>query len=84
MARISYQIQAQQDGTGSAAGLARDFAGRDPFLLTYGDILVEPKVYRSLFERLEHAEAALTVKDVDDPYRGAAVYVERDRVRANH
>ena len=29
---------------------------------------------------LEHAEAALTVKDVDDPYRGAAVYVERDRV----
>ena len=80
VAEIGYQIQARQDGTGSAAGLARDFVGRDPFLLTYGDILVEPKVYESLFERLEHAEAALTVKDVDDPYRGAAVYVGRDRV----
>jgi dTDP-glucose pyrophosphorylase len=80
VAEISYRIQAQQDGTGSAAGLARDFAGQDPFLLTYGDILVEPQVYESLFERLEPAEAALTVKDVDDPCRGAAVYVDGDKV----
>ena len=80
VAEIQYQVQVQQDGTGSAAALARDFVGQDPFLLTYGDILVEPKVYESLGERLELAEAALTVKDIDDPYRGAAVYVDRDKV----
>ena len=80
-AKIEYQIQAQQDGTGSAARLARDFAGEDSFLLTYGDILVEPAVYESLFQRMNGAEAALTVKDVDDPYRGGAVYVDHDRVR---
>ncbi len=79
-AEIHYLIQAQQDGTGSAAGLARDFVGQDPFLLTYGDILVEPNVYQSLFERMENAEAALTVKDIDDPYRGAAVYVDNEKV----
>jgi dTDP-glucose pyrophosphorylase len=80
VAEIHFQVQAQQDGTGSAAALARNFVGQDPFLLTYGDILVEPKVYESLFERLEDAEAALTVKDIDDPYRGAAVYVDDDKV----
>ena len=79
-AEIRYRRQQQQDGTGSAAVLARDFAGQDPFLLTYGDILVEPAVYQSLFARMAGAEAALTVKEVDDPYRGGAVYVDGDKV----
>ena len=79
-AEIGYRRQQQQDGTGSAARLARDFAGEDSFLLTYGDILVEPAVYEALFQRMDGAEAALTVKEVDDPYRGGAVYVDGDKV----
>jgi dTDP-glucose pyrophosphorylase len=42
-ARIAFGRQAVQDGTGKAPELAKDFIGDSPFLLTYGDILVEPK-----------------------------------------
>src|SRR5437763_4913894 len=38
-ARIEYGRQLVQDGTGKAPELARSFVGKDPFLLTYGDIL---------------------------------------------
>src|SRR5688572_26986552 len=37
---INYVRQVVQDGTGKAPEMAKDFVGNDPFLLTYGDILV--------------------------------------------
>ena len=40
---ISYARQEVQDGTGKAPELAKRFVGDDPFLLTYGDILVRPE-----------------------------------------
>ncbi len=43
--RISYAIQTVQDGTGRVVELAREFVGADPFILHYGDILVDPKNY---------------------------------------
>jgi len=79
-ARISFRRQEKLDGTGSAALLGREFAGGEPFLLTFGDILVEPSVYAGLFERAGEADAALAVNRVDDPYQGAAVYVSGERV----
>lgn len=79
-ANLSYVVQEKQDGTGSAAMLARAFAGSDPFLMTYGDNIVEPEVYRGLLAAAEGAEMALSVKHVDDPYQGGAVYTEGDRV----
>ncbi|MEZ5364884.1 MAG: sugar phosphate nucleotidyltransferase [Bryobacterales bacterium] len=79
-AEISYVIQKKQDGTGSAAMLAREFAGGDPFLMTYGDNIVEPEVYAGLLAAAEGAEMALSVKHVDDPYQGGAVYTEGERV----
>jgi UDP-N-acetylglucosamine diphosphorylase / glucose-1-phosphate thymidylyltransferase / UDP-N-acetylgalactosamine diphosphorylase / glucosamine-1-phosphate N-acetyltransferase / galactosamine-1-phosphate N-acetyltransferase len=42
-ARIAFGRQVVQDGTGKAPELAKDFIGDSPFLLTYGDILVQPK-----------------------------------------
>ena len=79
-ARLSYVAQTKQDGTGSAAKLAREFCGSDPFLLTYGDILVDAQVYRALFQRSAGAEMTLAVKYVEDPYQGGAVYTSGDRV----
>ena len=38
--------------------LAREFAGEEPFLLTFGDIIVEPSIYSRLIESAEDAEAA--------------------------
>jgi dTDP-glucose pyrophosphorylase len=78
--KLSYRLQEPQNGTGSAALLGREFVGNDPFLLTFGDILVDTETYRTMFRLFAGAEAVLAVKHVDDPYQGAAVYVEGDRV----
>ena len=74
---ISFVRQAEISGTGSAALLAREFVGGDPFLLTYGDILADAGCYRRILAILEQdpaCDAVFAVKDVDDPYQGAAVY----------
>jgi UDP-N-acetylglucosamine diphosphorylase / glucose-1-phosphate thymidylyltransferase / UDP-N-acetylgalactosamine diphosphorylase / glucosamine-1-phosphate N-acetyltransferase / galactosamine-1-phosphate N-acetyltransferase len=81
---IEFRVQDPVDGTGSAARLGREFAGAEPFLLTFGDILCEPAAYVNCARVLEDhpaAQAVLGVKDVDDPYRGAAVYVENGIIR---
>ena len=65
------------DGTAGAAKLTRQYAGSDPFLLTYGDIWCEPEDYRRVMQPIEdepQTEATLAVKHVDDPFQGAAVY----------
>jgi dTDP-glucose pyrophosphorylase len=77
---IAFRRQQPLDGTARAALLAREFAASEPFLLTYGDILVGPEAYAGIIERLEGAQAVVAVKYVDDPYQGAAVYVEGERV----
>ena len=79
-ARIGYRLQQPQNGTGSAALLGRDFVGADPVLMTFGDILVASRIYRDLADGLTGAEAALALKEVDDPYQGAAVYTAGERV----
>jgi UDP-N-acetylglucosamine diphosphorylase / glucose-1-phosphate thymidylyltransferase / UDP-N-acetylgalactosamine diphosphorylase / glucosamine-1-phosphate N-acetyltransferase / galactosamine-1-phosphate N-acetyltransferase len=80
LAHLSYVAQQKQDGTGSAAKLAREFADDEPFLMVYGDNLVEPSVYRGMLEQASSAEMVIAVKSVDDPYQGGAVYVDGDRV----
>ncbi len=79
-AAVGYRRQPTPNGTGSAALLARDFVGSDAFLLTFGDILVDQAVYRAVLEAMDRFDAVLTVKRVDDPHRGAAVYTDNDRV----
>lgn len=83
-AALEFRVQEPVNGTGSAALLARDFAGREPFLLTYGDILCEPSEYTCcasvLFDAPDCA-AVIAVKAVDDPWQGAAVYEENGRIR---
>ncbi len=77
---LQYRVQEEPTGTGSAALLARDFAKDGRFLLTLGDIVVAPQVYRELFALERGSEMVLALTRVDDPYRGGAVYVEGDRV----
>jgi NDP-sugar pyrophosphorylase family protein len=80
---IEFRVQDPVDGTGSAARLAREFCGNEPFLFTYGDIICEPQAYvRCGRELEEHPDAAavLGVRDVDDPWQGAAVYEQGGRV----
>jgi dTDP-glucose pyrophosphorylase len=72
---IQYETQTVQDGTGKVVALAHNVVADDPFVLSYGDILVAPENYRRLCTTLGDAEAVLTVKRSDDVSQGGAVFV---------
>ena len=61
--------------TGRVVALAESFAGADPFLLSYGDILIAPENYRRIGDALDDAEAVISVKRSDDVSQGGAVFV---------
>ena len=72
--RVSYATQVTQDGTGRVVDLAKDFAGDDGFILSYGDILIDPSNYRVLAAPGTE-EAIVTVKYSEDVSKGGAVFV---------
>src|SRR5215469_12742582 len=72
--RIDYVEQVVQDGTGKVLELAKEFCAADPFVLSYGDILVDSSCYRELV-CLAGAEMALTVRYATDVSKGGAVYL---------
>jgi len=74
-ARIAYAAQVVQDGTGKVVELAREFCAADPFLLSYGDILVERSNYATLAAPAAGAEAIISVKRNEDVSQGGAVFV---------
>lgn len=71
---IVYREQIRQDGTGKVVELAKDFCGADPFILSYGDILVDASSYL-LLTRPGDADLMITVRHTEDPSKGGAVYV---------
>lgn len=71
---IAYREQIHQDGTGKVVALGREFCGSDPFILSYGDILVDPASYVPLTQPGEE-EMILTVRYTEDASKGGAVYV---------
>src|ERR1043166_8047706 len=60
--QIQYATQVVQDGTGKVVELARDFAGEDAFILSYGDILVNPENYKQLASLGSETDAIISVK----------------------
>jgi dTDP-glucose pyrophosphorylase len=72
--QIRYAEQIVQDGTGRVVALAQPFCGDDPFLLSYGDILVDPAYYSRLCD-LQGAEMSIAVKRSTDVSKGGAVYL---------
>lgn len=55
-ARIAYGRQVVQDGTGKAPEVAKEFVGSSPFILTYGDILVQPETYQQMIHRCNEGD----------------------------
>ena len=78
--RVAYRTQESQDGTAGALLLARDLIGDRPFVLSWGDVMVAAENYAALLAeyRRSPCDALLLVNDVDDPWRGAAVYVDHE------
>ena len=73
--QIKYVTQMVQDGTGRVVNLARDFVGDSPFVLSYGDILVDQRNYKSIVNLSDDVEAIITVKRDEDVSKGGAVFV---------
>ena len=72
---ITYVTQTVQDGTGRVVELAKEFAGSDPFVLSYGDILISPANYLRLVN-LGDAEGLVSVKhNAGEMAKGGCVVV---------
>jgi len=78
--RIVYQRQERAEGTARAVLLARNALTPAPFALSWGDILVQPELYAAMVRQFSRqpCDALLAINTVDDPWAGAAVYVEPD------
>src|SRR5213596_649163 len=72
---IQYAMQTVQDGTGRVVDLARGFVAGCPFVLSYGDILVDPPNYKRLVDLPEDVEAIVTVTRGEDVSKGGAVFL---------
>ena len=80
---LAYRRQERRDGTARALLLGRDAVGDRPFLLAWGDILSDRRNYPALLARFSELrpDGLLAVNWVEDPHRGAAVYVDaRNRI----
>jgi len=72
---IQYENQVVQDGTGRVVDLARNFAENSAFILSYGDILVNPQNYKSIVDLPDDIEAIITVMRGEDVSKGGAVFL---------
>ena len=67
--KIDYLTQTEHLGTANAARYAIDFVGNDNFLLMYGDILIDGKVFKNLIEefKLSKPEGIISLIRVKNP-----------------
>jgi dTDP-glucose pyrophosphorylase len=72
---IQYATQTVQDGTGRVVDLARDFVRDSPFVLSYGDILVDPANYKDVVDLPDNTAAIITVTRGEDVSKGGAVFL---------
>jgi dTDP-glucose pyrophosphorylase len=72
---IQYTTQVVQDGTGRVVDLACHFVGDCPFILSYGDILVDPANYKCIVDLPDNVEAIITVTRGEDVSKGGAVFL---------
>jgi dTDP-glucose pyrophosphorylase len=78
--QLGYRRQPRPEGTARALLLARDAVENGPFLLSWGDIVVDGDEYTALLADFARTpcDTLLSVNEVDDPWRGAAVYVNSE------
>ena len=73
----TYQRQFVQDGTGKAPELAEQWLNQEPFLLTYGDVLMDPEDYAGMVEAFT-ADGVISVKKGENVSLGGAVVFDKD------
>ncbi len=79
---VTYLIQESPTGTADALLLTESFIGREPFMMTWGDIVVASDNYERLWNAFTDsgADAVLLVNYMDDVSAGADVSLDGHRV----
>jgi NDP-sugar pyrophosphorylase family protein len=78
--KIQYVTQLVQDGTGRVVDLAKEFTANEPFILSYGDILIDPENYKRL-TLLNDSAALVSVKHNESEIaKGGCVVVNTQMV----
>jgi len=74
---LSYIEQVEQNGTGAALHLVKDFIRDENFFFTFGDVMTPPENYVNMIKYFQSnkCDLLLGLNYVDDPYKGAAVYI---------
>lgn len=72
---IEYATQTKQDGTGRVVDLAKDFVVNSPFILAYGDILIDPANYKRIVDLRDDIDAVVSITRGEDVSKGGAVFV---------
>ena len=67
--KIDYISQIEHLGTAHAVGFAKEFVGKDNFLLMYGDLLTDPKVFEEIIIRYnkDQTEGLISLFEVSHP-----------------
>jgi UDP-N-acetylglucosamine diphosphorylase/glucosamine-1-phosphate N-acetyltransferase len=78
--KIDYITQTEHLGTAHAAKNAMDFVGNDNFLLMYGDVLVDGKIFKNLVDefRLLKPEGIISLIKVKNPEEYGVVKLNND------
>jgi len=78
--KIDYISQAEHLGTAHAVGFAKEFVGEDNFLLMYGDLLTDPKVYKEIVTIYEKNpnEGIISLFEVNHPQEYGIISLDSD------
>lgn len=80
--KLQFRQQTTLTGTAEAMLLAEDLLKDEPFLLHWGDIIVDPRNIAAVTDKFsqEAAKCVMNVTWVEDPWKGGAVYREGEKV----
>jgi len=82
---ISYIYQSELDGTAGALEVAREFVGKDEFLVVSGDVTVNRGVltgFIDYFGELNDVKGVILGVHVDDPHEYGVLLVEGGRLKS--
>lgn len=67
--KIEYITQKEQLGTGHAVSFAKDFVKDEPFLLMYGDLMIDPMIFKEIIEKFKETktEGLISLLEVNNP-----------------
>lgn len=77
---ITYIEQKEQNGTGAALHLAKNFVSGELLFFTFGDIITHQENYKGMinYYKTQKCDVLLGLNTVDDPYQGGAVYIDKN------